>query len=242
MFHNLKGYDSHVIFKHLTRFFAPKDVNVIATNMEKYLAFEIEGLRFVDSLQFLNCGFDTLVKNLTKDGNSKFEHMRRLYPNDEQFKLLLRKGVYPYEYMDCAERMKETTLPAQDQFFSHLTDEHISSQDYSHAQEVWAKFDMHRMHNYHDLYLETDVILLADVFEEFRKMSLNFYKLDPLHYVSSPGLSWDACLKMTNVTLELLTDPDHYLFIEKGMRGGVSMISHRHAKANNPISSSPRRI
>ena len=78
------------------------------------------------------------------------------------------------------------------------------------------------------------MILLADVFEEFRKMSLNFYKLDPLHYVSSPGLSWDACLKMTNVTLELLTDPDHYLFIEKGMRGGMSMISHRHAKANNP--------
>src|SRR5678815_5097036 len=74
VFHNLKGYDSHVIFKHLTRFFAPKDVNVIATNMEKYLAFEIEGLRFVDSLQFLNCGLDTLVKNSTKDGNSKFAH------------------------------------------------------------------------------------------------------------------------------------------------------------------------
>ena len=156
VFHNLKGYDSHVIFKHLTRFFAPKDVNVIATNMEKYLAFEIEGLRFVDSLQFLNCGLDTLVKNLTKDGNSKFEHMRRLYPNDEQFKLLLRKGVYPYEYMDCAERMNETALPAQNEFFSHLTDEHISSQDYSHAQEVWTKFDMQRMHNYHDLYLETE--------------------------------------------------------------------------------------
>ena len=232
--HNLKGYDSHVIIKNLDRFFAPKDVNVIATNMEKYMAFEIEGLRFVDSLQFLNCSLDTLVKNLTKDGNSKFAHMRRLFPNDEQFQLLLRKGVYPYEYMDCVERMKETCLPSQDRFFSRLTDENIGDGDYDHAQDVWSKFDMRTMRNYHDLYLETDVILLADVFEEFRKMSLNYYRLDPLHYVSSPGLSWDACLKMTKVDLELISDPDQYLFIEKGMRGGVSMISNRYAKANNP--------
>src|SRR5688572_29954288 len=233
VFHNLKGYDSHIIFKHLTRFYAPKDINVIATNMEKYLAFEIEGLRFVDSLQFLNCSLDTLVKNLVKGGNSKFVHMRRLHPNDDQFNLLLRKGVYPYEYMDCAARMDETSLPSQDRFFSRLTDENIGDDDYFHAQVVWSTFDMDTMRHYHDLYLECDVTLLADVFEEYRKMSLNYYKLDPLHYVSSPGLSWDACLKMTNVSLELITDPDQYLFIEKGMRGGVSMISHRYAKANN---------
>src|SRR5688572_14037886 len=234
VFHNLRGYDCHIIFKHLTRFYAPKDINVIATNMEKYLAFEIEGLRFVDSLQFLNCNLDTLVKNLVKGGNSKFVHMRRLHPNDDQFNLLLRKGVYPYEYMDCAARMDETSLPPQDRFFSRLTDENIGDDDYSHAQVVWSTFDMDTMRHYHDLYLECDVTLLADVFEEFRKMSMNYYKLDPLHYYSSPGLSFDACLKMTGVSLQLITDPDQYLFIEKGMRGGVSMISNRYAKSNNP--------
>jgi RNase P subunit RPR2 len=233
IFHNLKGYDSHIILKNLSRFFAPNDVNVIATNMEKYLSFEIEGLRFLDSLQFLNCSLDILVQNLAKEGQTKFIHMKRLYPNDEQFKLLLRKGVFPYEHMTNKDRLTDTCLPSQTQFYSHLTDDTVSDADYSHAQDIWAKFGMNNMQEYHDLYLQTDVILLTDVFEEFRKMSLNFYKLDPLHYYSSPGLSWDACLRMTDVSLELLTDPDKYLFIEKGMRGGVSMISNRYAKANN---------
>ncbi len=89
------------------------------------------------------------------------------------------------------------------------------------------------LQQYHDLYLETDVVLLADIVEAFREMSLNYYDLDPLHYFSSPGLSWDD-FKMTKQPLDLFTDPDKYLFSEKGMRGGVSMISNRHAEANNP--------
>ena len=160
--------------------------------------------------------------------------MRRLYPNDEQFRLLLRKGVFPYEYMDSAERMTETCLPPQDTFYSHLTDEGISESDYSHAQKVWKAFNMDTMRQYHDRYLECDVVLLADVFEAFREMSLNFYQLDPLHYFSSPGLSWDACLKMTKESIDLLIEPDQYLFFEKGTRGGVSAISNRYAKADNP--------
>lgn len=227
IFHNLKGYDSHHIFKNLTRFYAPKDINVIATNTEKYLAFEISALRFLDSMQFLNCSLDTLVKNLAKDGNSKFKHMRRLYPNDKEFELLLRKGVFPYEHMDSAERMSETCLPPKDEFFSHLTDEHITDADYKHAQDVWTTFGMRTMKEYHDLYLKCDVVLLADVFEKFRKMSMKSYKLDPLHYVSSPGLSFDACLKMTVQSLELFTDPEPCLFSESGLRGGVSIISNR---------------
>ena len=93
---------------------------------------------------------------------------------------------------------------------------------------------MRTMKEYHDLYLKCDVVLLADVFEKFRKMSMKSYKLDPLHYVSSPGLSFDACLKMTGQSLELFTDPEPYLFSESGLRGGVSMISNRYASSNNP--------
>ena len=89
------------------------------------------------------------------------------------------------------------------------------------------------MGEYHDLYLKTDILLLVDVFENFRKTCLTYYKLDPLHYLTSPGLAWDAMLKMTKINLELITDIDMQLFIEKGLRGGISYIAHRHAEANN---------
>src|SRR6218665_3624575 len=140
---------------------------------------------------------------------------------------------YGKVYMDGPERMDESNLPPQDKFFSRLSDSNISDEDYKHAQTVWTKFAMRTMRDYHDLYLKSDVILLADVFEEFRKMCLNYYKLDPVYYFSCPGLSFDAMLKMTKVKLSLITVPDHYLFVERGLRGGVSMISNRYAKANN---------
>ena len=89
------------------------------------------------------------------------------------------------------------------------------------------------MGEYHDLYLASDILLLADVFENFRKTCLKYYKLDPCHYFTSPGLSWDAMLKMTNIKLELMTDIDMFQFIEKGLRGGISYIANRHGEANN---------
>ena len=113
-------------------------------------------------------------------------------------------------------------------------DAHISDDDYAHAQKVWKAFDCTTLGDYHDLYNRTDVLLLADIFETFRKTCLRQYGLDPAHYYTSPGLSWDALLKKTGVELELLTDYDQHLFIEKGMRGGISMVSKRYARANNP--------
>ena len=123
---------------------------------------------------------------------------------------------------------------SQDKFYSGLSQEGVTDDDYQHAQEVWTTFDCQTIGDYHDLYLRTDVLLLADVFENFRKTAMETYGPDPAHYLTLPGYSWDALLKLTNVELELLTDPDMYLFIEKGLRGGISMVSHRHAIANNP--------
>ena len=144
-----------------------------------------------------------------------------------------RKGVYPYDYMDSFSKFNDTELPQREEFYSQLTDTNISEDDYRHAKDVWNTFSLKNMGEYHDLYLKTDILLLVDVFESFRKTCLAYYKLDPLHYISAPALAWDAMLKMTGINLELITDIDMQLFIEKGMRGGISYIAHRHAEANN---------
>ena len=125
-------------------------------------------------------------------------------------------------------------LPPKEEFYSKLTNSGISDEDYLHAQKVWNNFGMKTMRDYHNLYLTTDVMLLEDVFENFRTVCKNNYGLDPTWYYTSPGLSWDALLKTTKVELELLTDIDMLLMIENGIRGEVSTITKRHAKANNP--------
>ena len=122
---------------------------------------------------------------------------------------------------------------SQDKFYSGLSQEGISEEDYKHPKEVWDTFNCRNIGDYHDLYLKTDVLLLADVFENFRKTAMTTYGPDPAWYYTLPGYSWDALLKSTGVSLELITDPDMYLFVEKGLRGGISMVSHRHATANN---------
>ena len=144
-----------------------------------------------------------------------------------------KKGVYPYDFMDSFEKFNQTELPTKDQFYSILNDQHITDDEYDHAKKVWKTFNIKTMGEYHDLYLVSDMLLLTDVFENFRKTCMQYYKLDPCHYFTSPGLSWDAMLKMTNIKLELMADIDMFQFIEKGMRGGVSYIANRYGNANN---------
>ena len=136
--------------------------------------------------------------------------------------------------MNSWDLFEESKLPPKEVFFSKLSISGISDEDYSHAVKVWETFSCNSLGDYCDLYCRTDVLLLADVFENFRKTCQLQYKFDPAHYYSSPGMSWDALLKKTGIELELLTDYDQHLFIEKGMRGGISMVSKRYAKANNP--------
>ena len=184
-------------------------------------------IRFIDSFRFMQKSLSELATNLTRHPNLS------RYFEGEQLELVKRKGVYPYDYMNCFERLAETSLPPIECWYSKLNDEDISAHDYAHSHKVWEKFDMHSLRDYHDLYQETDVLLLADVFEEFRDVCLKNYQLDPAWYYTSPGLAWDACLKMTQVNLELLHDQDMLLMVEKGIRGGVSMISTRQGIANN---------
>ena len=147
--------------------------------------------------------------------------------------LLTRKGVYPYDYVTSIEKLQETKLPPKEAFYSKLLNEEISDEDYQQALNVWNTFSCQTLQDYHDLYLKSDVLLLADVFENFRKTCLKYYKLDPCHYYTAPGLAWDACLKLTKQELQLLTDYDMLMMFEKGIRGGISHISKRYAEANN---------
>ena len=135
--------------------------------------------------------------------------------------------------MDSFQKFFENKLHDRCKFLSSLKDECISEKDYLKANDIWSVFKINAVGDCHDLYLKTDVLLLADVFEKFINTCLYYYGLDPCHYFSSPGLSWDAMLKMTGIELELISDIDMHLFIEKGMRGGISYIAKRHSKANN---------
>ena len=245
VFHNRSGYDSHLFIKNLG--FSEGNIDCIPNNEERYISFtkslqvgsytnkkgETKPLhhqiRFIDSFKFMAASLDKLVNNLPKDD---FNNLKRYYTGDK-LSLLTRKGVYPYEYMNSLEKVKETKLPPREAFYSRLNDEGICNEDYTHAKEVWETFEMKNLKDYHNLYNQADVLLLADVFENFRDICIKNYNLDPAHYYTAPGLAWDVALKVTKVELELLTDIDILLMVEKGIRGGVSMISNRYGKANN---------
>ena len=171
----------------------------------------------------------SLVNNLPKDA---FNSVKKEY-NGKNLELLTRKGVYPYDYMDTSEKLKETKLPPKEAFYSKLNNEGISDEDYTDARRVWETFEMKTLEDYHNLYNKLDVLLLADVFENFRDICIKNYELDPAHYYTAPGLSWDASLKINDVKLELLSDIDMLQMVEKGIRGGLSMVSNRYGKANN---------
>ena len=170
------------------------------------------------------------IEGLTK----KFSSIYQFFNNDlNKFVLLLRKGVYPYLDMDSWEKFDETSLPGKSAFYSNLSLQNISDEDYLHAQKVWEVFGIRNLGEYYNLYVQTDTLLLADVFENFRNKCIDIYGLDPVYFVSTPGLAWQACLKKTEVKLELLTDYHMILMIKKGTRGGICQAVHRYAKAND---------
>ena len=171
-------------------------------------------------------------KNYEKDFNKELiKRSANIYEfchgDINKFILLLRKGVYPYEYMDSWERFDETSLPDKEAFYSNLNMEDITDVDYRHVKKVFNGIAFSgvvlKSHNnknlgdYHDLYVQSDTLFLADVFENFRNTCIKVYELDPAYFLSTPGLAWQACLKKTDVKLELITDPDMLLMVEAGI-------------------------
>jgi hypothetical protein len=244
IFHNLAGYDSHLIIKNFNsrvlNMFDPHDPNkrenveIIGLNLEKFISFDILNFRFIDSFKFLNSSLSSLVENLTKSCDTMFDKFVHTLKNLGCNELLFSKGIFPYEFFNSLEKFKEPCLPPREAFYSQLNEQELSVEDYAKAQKIWDAFGCTCFKHFHDHYLTTDVFLLADVFEHFRKLSIEFYGLDPAQYLTLPSLSWDAMLKFTNINLQLFTDPEMHSFIESSIRGGVATISHRFARANNP--------
>ena len=244
IFHNLQGYDAHLFIKQLAK--VDGKFECIPSTEEKYISFSkhikvgeykhINGdiipinfeIRFLDSFKFLQTSLANLVSNLSLDDFNNTKHVFK-----KNTSLLTRKGVYPYDYVSSIDKLSETQLPPKDEFYSKLNDEDISDEDYEHAKKVWNIFGCKTIKDYHNLYLKSDVLLLADVFENFRLTCLKHYKLDPAHYYTSPGLAWDACLKTTGQHLQLLHDYDMLMMFECGIRGGITHISKRYSEANN---------
>lgn len=222
-------------------------ISVIPINEQRYISFtktvpsvriknytQFIRFRFIDSLRFMASSLDQLAsllpfekKKILKKEHSKYGM------SEEQIKMLSRKGILCYDYIDSWEKLNQTSIPLKSQFHSKLYDSDISDDNYAFVEQVWGEFNIGTLGQYTDLYLKTDVLLLADVFENFRATCYEIYKLDPAHYYTSPGLSFDAMLKYTKVEIELITDIDMFLMIEKGVRGGLSQCSKRYSKANN---------
>ena len=252
VFHNGSACDNNFIIRQLA-----KDYNgyfsCIGENTEKYISFSITiikehgnkdknkkpdayTLRFIDSYRHMQSSLAKLVDNLVEPGkNIPVQVLQERFPNtyklsnnnDEKFKLLLRKGVYPYEYMVTWTRFNEKY------YYSELNMEGISNDDIDHDKNVCNTFKIPNLGKYHDLYVKSDVALLADVFENFRNKCLDINKLDPACCLSAPGLCWHSCLKKTGVKLELLTNADMLMLFEEGIRGGICTAICYYAEANN---------
>ncbi|XP_065354938.1 uncharacterized protein LOC135949335 [Calliphora vicina] len=188
-------------------------------------------IRFLDSFSFIPSKLADVVKHLTINDLNTFKSM---YPDDlSKFNLLIKKAVFPYNYIDSVEKLSDTCLPSRDKFYNKLRQTECSLEDYKHAEAIWAKFECKTLKNYLILHMKTDVLLLTDVFQNFRSICKRTYGLDPCHYYSTAGFSWDAMLKTTKIKLCLLTDKSIISFLQKGIRGAVTQCPQRHSIANN---------
>lgn len=245
--HGSSNYDNHFIVRELGC--DSYKIGVIPNTTEKFVTFSKHTqsgitLRFIDTYRFMDRPLSELANNLPKES---FNHTKKFFSQSE-LPFVTRKGVFPYNYADSWDKLNEKHLPEKSYFYKGLGDpsmvspenetfpyqyEPIDDSEYEHAVNVWSKFNCTDLGSYSDLYLKIDILLLCDTFENFRTLCIDNYGLDCAHYFSLPGFTFDAMLKYTKVELELLSNYDMYMFIERGIRGGTTTCSKRHACANN---------
>jgi len=254
--HNMSNYDGHLILKGFDATDVG-DLKVIPSTEEKYISFskcvtklkpkKQEGLtknekknktkkvkrfwiRFVDSYRFLSLSLRGLVELLPSE---QLRHSCQYFSDPMKFSMAQQKAFFCYEYLDCLEKLEERQLPPHESFYSSLNNSNITVEEYRFAQKAWHAFECSTLSDYVTVYCMIDVLLLVDVFIEFRKKCMETYQLDVCQFFSLPGYTWQAMLKYCKVELELLTDIDQILFLERSIRGGITQCISRHANGNN---------
>ena len=215
------------------------------------MKFNDVSVMFIDSLAHLSSSLDKLTQNLANYSSTEisftefiqkqdikqlrqlFPSVSQSFPSDKQFKLIVRKGVFPYDYFTSLDVLNKTELLKREDFYSVLNDEHISEEDYEFYLTINKEFKFKTFREYYDLYLKLDTLLLADICQSYKNTSLKIYGLDPFHFVSAPSLAWQAALKYTGIKLKQLNDLDMHDFIKQGIRGGVSYVARKYSEANN---------
>ncbi|XP_054268212.1 uncharacterized protein LOC128990026 [Macrosteles quadrilineatus] len=233
-FHNLSSYDEAFIIKNLA-VLPNSEIKVIPSNSERFISISIKigrmWLRFLDSFRLMADSLANLASYLTP---TELVESSKLVP-EQHVELIQRKGIYPYDYVKDFAVFSEEALPPRESFYNALNDSEVTDAEYQHAQHTWNTMKMKNFGQYHDFYLLLDVCLLMDIIQCFRKNCVATYNIDCCHSFTAPGLAWQSMLRMTGVTLELLTNYDHFLMFESAIRGGLVQCCHRYEKANNPL-------
>ena len=249
-FHNMKNYDGHLIIQNAEKLSNKKKIDVIAQNSEKFINIGFDSLSVKDSFSFITASLDKLVSMTKYDNtdekerskwvlrdnwqsNFRYSSKNDIIKTEKCLDLLTEKGVYPYDYMNSFDKFNDEHLPSKEQFYSRLTEEEITNDDYNKAKQIWKHFGIKSMGEYHDLYLKKDVLLLTDVFENFRDMCLSYYGLDPVYYYTLPNFAFDAMLKLTGIEIDLVYNQEMYEMIEAGLRGGMTQTTCKKVEANN---------
>ena len=249
-FHNMKNYDGHLIIQNAEKLSNKKKIDVIAQNSEKFINIGFDSLSVKDSFSFITASLEKLVSMTKYDNtdekerskwvlrdnwqsNFRYSSKNDIIKTEKCLDLLTEKGLYPYDYMNSFDKFNDEHLPSKEQFYSRLTEEGITNDDYTKAKQIWKHFDIKNMGEYHDLYLKTDVLLLTDVFENFRDMCLSCYGLDPVFYYTLPNFAFDAMLKLAGIEIDLVYNQEMYEMIEAGLRGGMTQTTCKKVEANN---------
>ena len=243
--HGAVRFDQHFLVHKLAERCRKRSENlprILPRNTEHYLALYTGDFKFQDSLEFLCASLSSVVESMKRTGSTvggksevAFPLLREFVNGDEEkYELLSRKGVFCYDFLDSEEKLNLPRLPDKEHFYDSLKDVAISDEDYRHAQHVWTKLGCKTLQDYLLVYLFSDVLLLADCFERFRKLSSQHFQLDAANFLTLPHFAFHAMLKTTKIDLEALPDIEMYHMVKKAVRGGVASIMHRYAKANIP--------
>ena len=232
LFHNAMNYDHHLILKYM-----PKDVEFkspISKSIEKFLSFKMNvndaKFEFGDTYQYLQGSLESLVEQNSKNGVDEdsfpvtYKIFRRIYGNNVDVKFIIRKGCFPYEWLDDYNKLQSTALPSIEFWTSKLTGKSVSNEDYQYALKIWDMFNCKTVADYLKVYLISDTVLLTDIINNTRKLYYSEYKLELLHYKTLPSFSLDAMLKYSKIELGYIHTHDQLNIIRSGIRGGINGI------------------